>query len=434
MCGQPIPVNAPEESVHCDHCQNDLPLPVAMWVGILRDFDESHEKISAEKAASTTRDFDGMIAHFAYRRSTPHCEKCNAPYGIERIDDGATQDIFCTSCGDPGSTMPPVPRLKHAIHTLAQIFLTDPRGAALHKQQLEVGQGASPVIMQCPGCGAPLRVTAASPRTVHCDHCSADVYLPDDLWRRLHPAKTVREWYARFTGETDGEREEKKRREHEAAAAAHRARNKAAEDARRDERHRADLADRAQRDAAARAHAEAAERARNEAVARAKRNAYFALTPLYGLVATVVAIFPLADALELDLPTPVIAVFGGLQLVAAIIAAILVAKPIQKRLDADSSHMMAYHFIWVIFSFFVFPFGPIVFIVGLKRFFGTFGAATLKDGSGYHAIKAAKLAGRESWPAALFFLAMSAGVAGEIAAGSVHFAPTTTTAPGRGKR
>ena len=425
MCGQPIPVNAPEENVHCDHCQNDLALPIAMWRTILRDFDEAHHGISAEKAASQTRDFEGVIAHFAYRRTAPHCEKCNAPYGIDRIADGVTQDIFCVACGDPASTMPPPPRLKSAVRTLAQIFLTDPRGVAA-KQQLGVANGAAPVIMQCPGCGAPLRVTAESPRTVRCDHCRVDVYLPDDLWRRLHPAKTVREWYVRFTGETDGEREAKRRRAEAAAEAEHRAQREAAQ-----------RAEREQRDAAARALAIEADRARDEAVARAKRNAYLGLAPLYAIIATVVVMFPLADALEVEVPVPVIVTFGVLQVVSAIVAAVLVAQPIRNRLNADSSHMMAYHWIWVIFSFFVFPFGPIVFVIGLKRFFGTFGAATLKDGSGYHAIRAAKLTGRESWPAAFFFLAMSAGVASEIASGATHLAPTTTTkttTPPRGRR
>jgi hypothetical protein len=40
---------------------------------------------------------------------------------------------------------------------------------------------------------------------VPCQYCKTDVYLPDDLWRRLHPVKTMAPWFVRFEGRSRAE-------------------------------------------------------------------------------------------------------------------------------------------------------------------------------------------------------------------------------------
>jgi hypothetical protein len=52
--------------------------------------------------------------------------------------------------------------------------------------------------MSCPSCAAGLQITAADQRTTTCAYCKASVYIPDDLWRQLHPAKQARGWNAVF--------------------------------------------------------------------------------------------------------------------------------------------------------------------------------------------------------------------------------------------
>ena len=32
-------------------------------------------------------------------------------------------------------------------------------------------------------------------RIVICEYCETNVYLPDDLWLRLHPAKKKNRWF-----------------------------------------------------------------------------------------------------------------------------------------------------------------------------------------------------------------------------------------------
>jgi hypothetical protein len=419
MCGQPIPVNTPDTSVHCDHCQGDAALPVDVWRAVLRDFDENHGAMGVDKSALKTAEVGGWIVHFTQRRAAPACEKCSAPYPDDRVRSHGDTDFFCVACGDPGSSHSSPAWLSAQVRTASQIILTDPsaRRGGGNASPVAVQDAPRPVLTQCPGCGGPLSITPASPRTVRCDHCHADVYLPDDLWRRLHPAKTMREWYVRFEGVTD------KQREAEARRAA-----KAVDDAALARYHAQQREANAQREAEARAHEEADARAHDEAVRRAKVGAYLALLPLGALIALTVVMFLACGALEVELDVAVFYVIGGLQLAAAGLAAYATAKPIKLALRADGDEMIAYHWIWVIFSLFVFPFGPIILFVGLKRFLGTFAAARMSGLSGSRYIDAAKLSKRETWPAALFFLAMSLGVAGEIAAGA-DYAQAPPTQP-----
>lgn len=75
---------------------------------------------------------------------------------------------------------------------------------------VQVEGAGKPVSMSCPECGAGLKITSEMPRTSTCQYCSADFYLPDDLWLRLHPAVKASRWYVELAGESGREREERK--------------------------------------------------------------------------------------------------------------------------------------------------------------------------------------------------------------------------------
>jgi hypothetical protein len=53
--------------------------------------------------------------------------------------------------------------------------------------------------MACPSCGGALKSAADTQRTTSCEFCGSSVYLPDDLWRRLHPAKKAQPWISVHT-------------------------------------------------------------------------------------------------------------------------------------------------------------------------------------------------------------------------------------------
>jgi hypothetical protein len=58
-----------------------------------------------------------------------------------------------------------------------------------------------PVAMACPKCGGGLTIGPDTERTIACHFCSASVFIPDALWKELHPVKTMLRWTLTFTGE-----------------------------------------------------------------------------------------------------------------------------------------------------------------------------------------------------------------------------------------
>jgi predicted RNA-binding Zn-ribbon protein involved in translation (DUF1610 family) len=56
-----------------------------------------------------------------------------------------------------------------------------------------------PVSFGCPDCGANLKITMESPRILECQFCKTDLFLPDPLWRALHPVRKRATWYVAFT-------------------------------------------------------------------------------------------------------------------------------------------------------------------------------------------------------------------------------------------
>jgi hypothetical protein len=53
---------------------------------------------------------------------------------------------------------------------------------------------AKPILFPCPAGNPSLPVDGAA-RTVECTCCKATAYLPNDLWRRLHPVRRINRWH-----------------------------------------------------------------------------------------------------------------------------------------------------------------------------------------------------------------------------------------------
>lgn len=53
---------------------------------------------------------------------------------------------------------------------------------------------SKPILFTCPSCAGNLEIDGTD-RMISCKFCNSQIYLPDDLWFRLHPAKEVERWY-----------------------------------------------------------------------------------------------------------------------------------------------------------------------------------------------------------------------------------------------
>lgn len=381
-CGQPLPVLFPAEEASCAHCLKTSPLAEESFSELLYAFDDNHPYLFEAKPHPETRTFRGLpVSTTARRVDKPLCDKCNAPLPTDRIADGETRDVFCASCGDAASTAEVPAWLSKLVPQARQIFSVDPGAGTAEGPRAEAdAQAARPIVMACPQCGGTLRVTSDTARLLPCQFCSTDVYLPDPVWARLHPAKTVREWFVRFEGPTRPE------------LAAERERRKSLKD---------------------QAIAHAAAESRELEIAREKKRAFVAVGTLYVLASLGVCLGFVSAYTDLG-PMPgsvgywIIA--GALaigQVVAGIQTATRGAELIRLRTGGSSAHLFSWVWIWVTFGLFAFPFGPIVLIVGMFRLAGALGASTVSINGRSTSVEAHKLPRGEGVPIGLLLMAQS---------------------------
>jgi Zn finger protein HypA/HybF involved in hydrogenase expression len=195
-CDRPVPLNGPWEAAHCDHCQSDIEIPQEFWVDTLRDVREDIDEI--EPGMGQNSSIFGMF------RSTrmignlvPYCIKCKTDFDPATMSAGMKHKV-CPECGERHVITPSPDWLRTAlppVEYFMDAILIDTSGEG--SQTATTGK---PVVFVCPQCGGALKVDG-SDRMVPCKFCNVDVYLPDDLWLRLHPAKKKERWFIVFNDE-----------------------------------------------------------------------------------------------------------------------------------------------------------------------------------------------------------------------------------------
>ena len=175
-CGMPLPLTGPLRQVPCTHCLETNRFTAAFWEDLLDrlDWNPRNKHVPGEY------DLDVTIAE---------------PPAALRERSSEPPDWLV------------VPSLRRLFG--AQQEAPEP--------SVVVDDSARPVVMSCPKCSATLDLDEKSKRLTTCGDCGTDVYLPDDLWRRLHPVKQAERWYVEYEGPSSVAR---RRRQEEAGAEA----------------------------------------------------------------------------------------------------------------------------------------------------------------------------------------------------------------------
>ncbi|MGD8719023.1 MAG: hypothetical protein PVH29_09400 [Candidatus Zixiibacteriota bacterium] len=205
-CDDWVPLNGPWLRIHCDKCQSAFELKPRFWFHLFRDLYaeagfhlEDGQGYNAEAA-------ERYQARILYGRQRPTCVGCGEPFEPRR-DVNAAYMHECPTCRAATAVVLPPAWLADA--------LTPPRVLVNAEVQEETAEGAEgsvpdpatavdPVAFTCPQCGGSLMVDGRD-RLIPCEFCGANVYLPDDLWFRLHPARTKARWFVVF-GAITGDR------------------------------------------------------------------------------------------------------------------------------------------------------------------------------------------------------------------------------------
>lgn len=190
-CKHPLPLNGVSESVLCDGCRTPFQTPPSLWQSLLSD--AAIEGIASEPdTGKQTTIFEGATFKLMSGRQDPRCNPiCKTPFTQDQLTDGArTGSMACKTCGKP-SKVRAAPEWMRSIHPRLTHLVGETTG----------GEWVTPehgsVIFHCPHCGAALPLDGTT-RSVACTYCNNTAAVPDDLWFRLHPVRTIDRWYTVF--------------------------------------------------------------------------------------------------------------------------------------------------------------------------------------------------------------------------------------------
>jgi DNA-directed RNA polymerase subunit RPC12/RpoP len=191
-CDSPIHVNGPVSSLLCSSCQSDIEVPNDFWEGILEDVCSEVRNELEEGEGSNSTIFGTFNTTLMYGRLKPYCLKCKKDFELQEHYD-SPYTYSCPDCGTASSVAPAPDWLRQVIPSAALLVNASPE-LPDDKEEPSV---SGPVAFFCPQCGGSLMI-GGKERLVPCDYCNTSVYLPDDLWLRLHPARVKNRWFIGF--------------------------------------------------------------------------------------------------------------------------------------------------------------------------------------------------------------------------------------------
>ena len=198
-CGNPLPVNALVEKVQCASCQSVASFPYSYWKkSLLESALTEYKELSEGEGQPQTLMTGEYTFNITYGNQKPRCRKCKTTLDVNKYDEFVSAGkAVCEKCKNPVTArlLPEdakqfFPLVKYLFGEDSDMFSVVPEG----KVSAEIEKSAKPILFTCPSCAGNLKIDGSS-RMITCNFCNSEIYLPDDLWMRLHPVKTVDRWY-----------------------------------------------------------------------------------------------------------------------------------------------------------------------------------------------------------------------------------------------
>lgn len=195
-CGGTLELNALTNKILCPACQNINEFPYGYWKkSILESALGEYQDLKEGEGQNQTVMTGEYTFHTMYGRQNPRCQKCKTPLPEPMFGQFVSAGkAVCSKCSNEISvrTLPDI--LKGDFGEILYLIGEDKDMLTQGGGTMATPEAVKPVIFMCPSCGGNLKIDG-SKRVVTCTYCNSDIYLPDELWLRLHPVKVVERWY-----------------------------------------------------------------------------------------------------------------------------------------------------------------------------------------------------------------------------------------------
>jgi DNA-directed RNA polymerase subunit RPC12/RpoP len=191
-CGANVFVDGPLPSVRCTDCAATLQIQQDTWKYLIGSYIDDYDSLAAgPRSGVLTSQGRTLVYHVAH--GIPSCISCGASFDPAALLSDTDGRVFCGNCGQATTSYAIPDWLKPGLERLVGLV-----GVSVDDGPDAPLPPLKPVVMSCLNCGAKLEINGDALRIVECKFCNTDHYVPDDIWRRMHPVRRRRPWYALF--------------------------------------------------------------------------------------------------------------------------------------------------------------------------------------------------------------------------------------------
>ncbi len=188
-------LNAFTERILCPSCNKYSEFPMETWQGLLDDAMKEAPKFKLGEGQPSTIMRGENTYSLMYGRQDPRCSKCKTGIDLERLEEFSSNgSAVCTKCSNKVFVRKAPAFVAESFSEVKYLAGENSNLLSRNEKPASLPNSAKPVLFTCPSCAGNLEIDG-SDRMITCKFCESQIYLPDDLWFRLHPAESVERWY-----------------------------------------------------------------------------------------------------------------------------------------------------------------------------------------------------------------------------------------------
>lgn len=202
-CDGPVAINGPYTKLVCPGCSEGIDMEPSVWQDLLEDLPQEIAEDYEEGYGGKSTIWGTYNTELFYGRMKPYCPECKRDYDLLN-DSREGGRIACPDCGTARSFQDPPAWWRDVF---SEAFLIIGAEEPSDESNLEGDPLQGPVVFTCTKCGAAIKLDGSS-RELNCEHCDAEVHIPDDLWLRFNPPDRKKRWFTGYRWEMDTYEEE----------------------------------------------------------------------------------------------------------------------------------------------------------------------------------------------------------------------------------
>ncbi|HAX50234.1 MAG TPA: hypothetical protein DCX92_14725, partial [Bacteroidetes bacterium] len=188
-------LNAFTEDILCPSCYKFNEFDGEEWKNLLEDAMQEAPKMQIGEGQPSTIMRGQYTYQLMYGRQEPRCAKCKTNIDVSKIEEySAKGKVTCSKCSTEIFVRKSDELIAENFSNVKYLLGEDDDQLRKNPEPGKLPTSAKPVLFTCPSCAGNLEIDGTD-RMVSCKFCDSQIYLPDDLWLRLHPVKEVSRWY-----------------------------------------------------------------------------------------------------------------------------------------------------------------------------------------------------------------------------------------------